>query len=1350
MYKKIYKPISLVLTVMLLVMMLPASAFAASLAYPSDTFIESETNDGSIGTEITLTISGNTFVTGLDSSDITANNVPSGLQVAVTRLSSTKAKISLTGKAKYHMSSNNTDNLEITFKRSSFSYYSIFMGGLTNYFKVRFKDNQTSRMICEQLVFTEAPVNDGTFPESKYIYLESAKFNNTVFKEGTHYTTSNVPAGLTLSVVRVSDSLARIELKGKASGSNAAGFVSGVGISFRDAAFAVGTMASSVAQSFMSDIKLQFIDSRPISVLEVYPNGISSSDNTGIKDLATALGSDQRFDITSMSMNRFISLRDEINGNYDAIYFGKGRYVRNGVNENRYGNDITDLLAFGKDGKGGIAGTGGFVDAGLPFLYHDSALKQDSIDTGAGVRTEMYKMLQLPKIKDKVKPGTAASNVIAVTDSNKSGIFSNLAKTVEANNRRPILVMAEQPVSYLKINQVDVGRNLTFTFLVADTDSPLDAKLTTKLYIDKDRDSLFEENEMVGSRDTVNGQYETINYTMPSDSAGVYFWKLVTTDAKGAKAEVRDVFRLKGQEMRVKVLQISPDGNQFHLAAEFDKAVPGGMPGEKYGYRSGEYKIDVTEMSVSDFNTNASRAGFTLNGNYNMVVLGFHDNYSQDREFSSDAVKALQSFIETKQSVMFTHDSIHFLYNLNLTKAFKDDVGQAGGFTAGLAGYEGVISRPSVLTDTIRNTYNLGTNSHGDIYQSVQPYPKTAKLVSPVNSSTVTIYPYNLTTLPQSERKVADTHYQWFKLDLEDPSVIPLFNLYGDDSGERVNDDAMNNYYTYTKGNITYSGTGHSGNYPYPDYELRLFVNTAIKAYNIANQRPVINVTEPDPDSDFKINKDEDTVQLKFTVSDFEDTAVKYMIEADWDNNGTFETVLREKTSAVSGEQVAEAVKNKASTTTEDYKIRIRAWDSQSPTPAEAEPVTLNITNEDGVVISSSVSFTDMSGNEISSCLIGEKVNMVAKVTAKGRPVSQPPVQFDLDLKAAYTDDGKIAVDKSSKNAGSFTFSKTSDPQPSFITLAEELTVDPTASSNTDLKASATISYKIDGAAVSPQVQGSKLNVINGNIDIRVKDDQDKPVSNVTVKDADREIGTTGLGGSLTINRAAGEKQYLIDVPAGYELKEVKVYKYVNGDPGNKQLVSGDMANVTRGEYKWEMEYRIAYKANVGVSYFKIRNDTAVLLGGDNTGEPYTLASQVNAPAKYAAVVSIGAIGTENLTGSSLNVTGVAFTIETKDKNGDVTTKSSLCAVVSDKETTLTGSAILVGAEQLLYGLNTTPPVSGTYANGKYYVIISVEKAEGQTVQIKEITLYMSNGSKNLIKLNGRIKFVTPSTPLMR
>lgn len=53
--------------------------------------------------------------------------------------------------------------------------------------------------------------------------------------------------------------------------------------------------------------------------------------------------------------------------------------------------------------------------------------------------------------------------------------------------------------------------------------------------------------------------------------------------------------------------------------------------------------------------------------------------------------------------------------------------------------------------------------------------------------------------------------------------------------------DASNNYYLYTKGNITYTGLGHSGSMT--DDEIRLFVNTMISSFRSQEAAPYLTVT---------------------------------------------------------------------------------------------------------------------------------------------------------------------------------------------------------------------------------------------------------------------------------------------------------------------------------------------------------------------------------------------------------------------------------------------------------------------------------------------------------------------------
>ena len=84
---------------------------------------------------------------------------------------------------------------------------------------------------------------------------------------------------------------------------------------------------------------------------------------------------------------------------------------------------------------------------------------------------------------------------------------------------------------------------------------------------------------------------------------------------------------------------------------------------------------------------------------------------------------------------------------------------------------------------------------------------------------------------------------------MEDDDLVVWYTL-GSDGGSGNNQfyrdsgkDAANNYYIYSKGNITYSGAGHSGmNSDSNKDELKLFVNTTIRAAMAGNFVPKVTV----------------------------------------------------------------------------------------------------------------------------------------------------------------------------------------------------------------------------------------------------------------------------------------------------------------------------------------------------------------------------------------------------------------------------------------------------------------------------------------------------------------------------
>lgn len=125
--------------------------------------------------------------------------------------------------------------------------------------------------------------------------------------------------------------------------------------------------------------------------------------------------------------------------------------------------------------------------------------------------------------------------------------------------------------------------------------------------------------------------------------------------------------------------------------------------------------------------------------------------------------------------------------------------------------------------------------------------------VGKVNEGAITQYPYQL----KDTFHVASTHAQYWALDLESDSngdeesdVVVWYCLNGKagatlsqaDLYNKSPNDVRNNYYIYNKGNITYSGAGHS---PISsEDEIKLFINTMIAAYNAQIKTPEISIVE--------------------------------------------------------------------------------------------------------------------------------------------------------------------------------------------------------------------------------------------------------------------------------------------------------------------------------------------------------------------------------------------------------------------------------------------------------------------------------------------------------------------------
>lgn len=120
----------------------------------------------------------------------------------------------------------------------------------------------------------------------------------------------------------------------------------------------------------------------------------------------------------------------------------------------------------------------------------------------------------------------------------------------------------------------------------------------------------------------------------------------------------------------------------------------------------------------------------------------------------------------------------------------------------------------------------------------------TTSSVRQVNKGVITEYPYKIDETFQ----IATTHGQYYQLGLEaddnkdgESDVVVWYCLAGGDY-EKSPNDMRSNYYIYSKGNVMYTGVGHS---PVTlEMEKKLFVNTIVAAYHSSVRQPAVDFVE--------------------------------------------------------------------------------------------------------------------------------------------------------------------------------------------------------------------------------------------------------------------------------------------------------------------------------------------------------------------------------------------------------------------------------------------------------------------------------------------------------------------------
>ncbi len=533
-----------------------------------------------------------------------------------------------------------------------------------------------------------------------------------------------------------------------------------------------------------------------IRILEINDNGTFA--------LQEKLQGSSNFTVTTMRMKQFVAMREELDGKYDAIYIGSGSYNTTGVqgqdhNTTNVMNDITALKA-----KDIITN---YIQKGLPVILNQALLKQPTTSSNAHLLYNYFSPYQSASARP--------ANVFFITDEQLAPLVLRMTDTNDRMYRmmtqRPQLNISNKPADYETPAGQSVvyrqGNELRFDFNVDNVSGLNDGNVEANLYLGIDKVLKMGSDQLVAT-EKLDSTHGTLSYKLPKAYSGLLYWKLEIVNLQAGTTLTNyttGVIRYQDEKTVVRVLQVLPsDGNSSTNSSLLNSV------NMKPEYLTGtDYRLDITVKTFEEFNSTASQ---NLNGTYDMIVLGFRDQYNQFAPLTDNSAAAIRKFIASGQGVMFTHDTV---FDKNAAsqiwlKYFQSDSGQIAPKT------------------------NIGLNA-------VNKSTSTAV----VNTGLLTEYPFDLSQSPSNAKgyvgQINRTHDQYFTLNLEDPEVVSWYNITG---SSRDIQDSWNHYYTYSKGNVTYSGTGHT-NTGFPEWEQKLFVNTMYRAFIGSNHAPEISISAP-------------------------------------------------------------------------------------------------------------------------------------------------------------------------------------------------------------------------------------------------------------------------------------------------------------------------------------------------------------------------------------------------------------------------------------------------------------------------------------------------------------------------
>ncbi|GFP77561.1 DUF5057 domain-containing protein [Clostridium fungisolvens] len=729
-----------------------------------------------------------------------------------------------------------------------------------------------------------------------------------------------------------------------------------------------------------------------LSILEIEPTDkfslTQSSATSGIETLPN-LVPNMTVTIRHMTMLEYISSVEQVNGKYDIVVIGDNNTSSSVTYSPEFGTK-TKYLPYGKEvynTKSSPSTLGMLNDSKW------TGTSRNNYDGDQNTYIEYYSENDITnkrasEIIDSINSGQLvyiANEVFSVTGTKLYSSFynmskDNLIKTAQSNITLSNLVSkyslaTTKKAPLLRISSQSQNNNRNIDFIYNITTDNEEQNMQANLYLDLNGDGLFKDKEKVKTISNINTSNKQFNngeigYRLDDQFVGNLTWKLEIVTYSGVKTYKTGTLDFQADPNNkpvVRVLQVYPVttngiSNSFNLST--NSTISSLITGLR------DYTLSISTKSTTEFNTYIS-GGNSLNSHYDMVILGFADSYAYN-DLPQTSIDELKHFIQTGQSVMFTHDTVTYRYltpidttdksSKTITRNFRDIIGQSRyvdpnnpqqtdiyqNFDVATGTYQTRTIPHEQLKSTDQGKISLGMTkgllTQFESSATAGSYSGESTSVYKINDGLINLYPYTI-----GDISVAPTHYQWYQLNLEDPDVVPWYTLKPNGNGYNQY-DARNYYYTYSKGNITYSGTGHSGDSSkYTADECKLFVNTMVKAERGANHAPIITGLTNLSDGE-QISKNQDNIQFSFVPIDRDNDPINAVITVKAGNTVTTFPYSNKK----QGEKIDVSIPKSVYSSTSGSTITI-SIDASDPLLAKAQTVnaTINLVNDPTISLSS-------------------------------------------------------------------------------------------------------------------------------------------------------------------------------------------------------------------------------------------------------------------------------------------------------------------------------------------------------------------------------------------------------------